>query len=947
MEFKGGSGIKMNNAANVGWAQSVSMPAYARPPCARQTTAAESFYVMAMKGPVCRGICECLTGALGNSTLLNICFRVKGNSTHWAKQMDQEKGVTGSWDCDAPGYDGAVFKCEGDQMTCMKNHGVIDFKQDTIPKSSSSNHSVPIENSYTFVSCDRSGADSNNLTCHINKNASRPGTCTKESLAKCHYKSAGNKQKRETSGKVSRHHRCPPGWSFKRKRCHKHVDDLLTFDDAYTKCRQMRAFLTLGTVGLNDEILPQEWGHMTHWAKSNGNGTTDCIVINSTQTHSSKSCDGRYSFFCYKEVFKFLHCKEAPAVPVEPTEAVTTELTTVETTSSTTPTTITTPTTKTTPITTAKPTTKTTPTTTTTPTTKTTPSSTVTPTSQYQHAPGGSSSPEEKLNSARVALSEAKVQIESFVKSFTTDNTTLALLDDIIDTPPSFGPDQPGSNDAAVTMATEMVEKMDSLVDSLAEVVSGPGMSLTIENDQLVLKVIPICSTCSSTAPGPRLEAGINNDSYVVKIPASATGDGATAALSALSSIADVMPANVIDDHEETNTADDGDDDTTTESGNQTIVTHEIASLVATVSVKRWDGSDLQLAVDHPFEIIFNNKDSSNQVDGPARFCCYWRPDEAFDGGGAWSTEGCVTKVNRTHTTCQCTHLTSFAVLMRFSEAGAPQSASVRKIQDYMTYVGCGLSMTCLAIMLIVFTIQKLYRSDRNIIHMNLASAIFVSQGVFLFGIERVEPWVVCKIIGICLHFFLLATFFWMLVEGIYLISKTTSTKNRFLKTPTYVAIGWGGPAAIVAITAGVAFKSYTTDKMCWLSTENGGIWAFIGPAIGVIVMNISLLCQVIRVFLSLKTNMKKAHVDRIWLALRAMLLTLPLLGGTWLFGILSFNSQTVFFSYIFIILNSLQGVFIFILYCLMNDEVKKVVEKKLNSISGRASNGRSTKSTT
>lgn len=50
----------------------------------------------------------------------------------------------------------------------------------------------------------------------------------------------------------------------------------------------------------------------------------------------------------------------------------------------------------------------------------------------------------------------------------------------------------------------------------------------------------------------------------------------------------------------------------------------------------------------------------------------------------------------------------------------------------------------------------------------------------------------VCKTIGICLHFFLLATFFWMLVEGIYLISKTTSTRNRFLAMPTYIAIGWG-----------------------------------------------------------------------------------------------------------------------------------------------------------
>lgn len=60
-----------------------------------------------------------------------------------------------------------------------------------------------------------------------------------------------------------------------------------------------------------------------------------------------------------------------------------------------------------------------------------------------------------------------------------------------------------------------------------------------------------------------------------------------------------------------TNMVDDG-EETTTGSENRTVVTHEIVSLVATVSVKKWDGSDLQLAADQPFEIIFNNKEVIN-----------------------------------------------------------------------------------------------------------------------------------------------------------------------------------------------------------------------------------------------------------------------------------------------------------------------------------------------
>ena len=49
-----------------------------------------------------------------------------------------------------------------------------------------------------------------------------------------------------------------------------------------------------------------------------------------------------------------------------------------------------------------------------------------------------------------------------------------------------------------------------------------------------------------------------------------------------------------------------------------------------------------------------------------------------------------------------------------------------------------------------------------------------------------------------------------------------------------------------------------------------------------------------------------------------------PLLGITWLFGILALDTKTIVFQYFFAILNSLQGFFIFIFHCLLNSEVRK-----------------------
>lgn len=45
-------------------------------------------------------------------------------------------------------------------------------------------------------------------------------------------------------------------------------------------------------------------------------------------------------------------------------------------------------------------------------------------------------------------------------------------------------------------------------------------------------------------------------------------------------------------------------------------------------------------------------------------------------------------------------------------------------------------------------------------------------------------------------------------------------------------------------------------------------------------------------------------------------------LGCTWVFGLLLFDPESWVLSYIFSILNCLQGFFLFVLYCLLNKKV-------------------------
>lgn len=45
-------------------------------------------------------------------------------------------------------------------------------------------------------------------------------------------------------------------------------------------------------------------------------------------------------------------------------------------------------------------------------------------------------------------------------------------------------------------------------------------------------------------------------------------------------------------------------------------------------------------------------------------------------------------------------------------------------------------------------------------------------------------------------------------------------------------------------------------------------------------------------------------------------------LGSTWVFGLFLFNPQSWLLSYTFTILNCLQGLFLFVLHCLLNKKV-------------------------
>ncbi|XP_015773509.1 PREDICTED: adhesion G-protein coupled receptor G2-like [Acropora digitifera] len=143
-----------------------------------------------------------------------------------------------------------------------------------------------------------------------------------------------------------------------------------------------------------------------------------------------------------------------------------------------------------------------------------------------------------------------------------------------------------------------------------------------------------------------------------------------------------------------------------------------------------------------------------------------------------------------------------------------------------------------------------------------------------------------------------------------------------------------GCPAGIVVLSIVLAacqeggLHSYIHGAFCWVSFSNNLIWTFVAPVLLVCLTNAVLLSLVIREILKMQSD-KPSNVENLRQAAKACVVLSPLLGMTWAFGILSVTNAGLIFQYIFTILNSLQGFFIFLLYILRSADVRAEFKRK------------------
>uniref|UniRef100_H2YZV2 GAIN-B domain-containing protein n=1 Tax=Ciona savignyi TaxID=51511 RepID=H2YZV2_CIOSA len=82
--------------------------------------------------------------------------------------------------------------------------------------------------------------------------------------------------------------------------------------------------------------------------------------------------------------------------------------------------------------------------------------------------------------------------------------------------------------------------------------------------------------------------------------------------------------------------------------------------------------------------------------------CVFWMPKlEENSSAGHWASDGCTTlRSNSTHTSCECDHLTNFAILM--DVVGVELGDTDNLVLTYITWAGCSMSVVCL-VMCVLF----------------------------------------------------------------------------------------------------------------------------------------------------------------------------------------------------------------------------------------------------
>ncbi|KAL3853884.1 hypothetical protein ACJMK2_013183 [Sinanodonta woodiana] len=238
------------------------------------------------------------------------------------------------------------------------------------------------------------------------------------------------------------------------------------------------------------------------------------------------------------------------------------------------------------------------------------------------------------------------------------------------------------------------------------------------------------------------------------------------------------------------------------------------------------------------------------------------------------------------------------------------------------------LSLSALVVNFVIYSCFHQLRNIPGKLLMNLIAALFAANVLFLVSAAFEIVIELCIAVAIAMHYLFLASFCWMNIMNFDLwwtFSRQFAVTNNDRKSSKrfwfYFAYAWTLPFIIVIAAVSVNFAEINTNfrhwqpnygvDLCWFRNREALIMFFIGPLI--IFKLFDLFAFSATSFHICRARKQSAMVQNKTSKCTFLIyIKLSLIMGlTWLFAFISNIAQISFLWYVFIFLNTLQGMFV------------------------------------
>ncbi|CAH2297028.1 G- coupled receptor 98 [Pelobates cultripes] len=359
--------------------------------------------------------------------------------------------------------------------------------------------------------------------------------------------------------------------------------------------------------------------------------------------------------------------------------------------------------------------------------------------------------------------------------------------------------------------------------------------------------------------------------------------------------------------------------------GEQSALNNKILSL--SLQAQRFH----QLSSDN--EVVYRIFTGGNRIVPRTSLCLLWNQDSE-----RWSAddEYCKVVVDTTdYVECACSHMSSYAVYA--------QTDSLSTYNEAFFFAGfiCISGFTLAIVAQLLCTRSSMFAA-KLLTHMMVAcleTQVSFLASAYVSSTVSVDS---CTGLASITHYFYLCQFVWMLIQAVnfwyVLVMNDEHPERRHL---IFFVLGWGLPAIVVILHLVILKSIYRKNMteiyglvhqdMCFIPNVYAGLFtAALVPLVCLVVV------LVVIVHAYQVTQQWKAYDDVFRGRTNAteiplILYLFALISMTWLWGGLHMAYRQLWMLVLFIIFNSLQGLYVFVVYFILHNQLCCPVKASYN----------------